>query len=132
MLKRLGPAVVGIALLCSFAGCVSTHMKQFIGKDARVIQVQDGPPIAVFDLPDGRRALQYRIGGGTVTLPQTTTTNGQVQLIGDQAWYSQQAITTGGQTFTTDGCLVTYFALWDTTANGWIVKDIYYPRRLVC
>jgi hypothetical protein len=58
MLKRLGSAVVGIALLCSVAGCVSTHMKQFIIKDARFIQVQDGPPIAVFDLTDGRCAFQ--------------------------------------------------------------------------
>jgi hypothetical protein len=124
---------VGAGMLLLWAtACVSTHMKQFIGQDVRYIAVQDGLPANVFDMPDGRRAFQYRLGGGQMTMPATTTTNGQVQLVGDSAFYSEQKLTTGGGTVVSEGCLVTYFAAWDAAANGWIVRDISYPKRLVC
>ena len=50
--RRLG-GVLAVLLVSGVAGCVSTHMKQFIGKDAVYIQIEDGPPVNVFDLPDG-------------------------------------------------------------------------------
>lgn len=125
-------SAIGMAAVVVTAGCVSTHMKQFIGKDVRYIAVQDGPPEHVFDMPDGRRAFQYHLGGGQVTVPTTTTTNGQVQLVGDSLYYSEQKLTEGGGTFVSEGCLVTYFAAWDATAKGWVVRDISYPKRLAC
>ena len=57
-------------------------MKQFIGKDARLIQIEDGPLVNAFDLPEGKRAFRFRWGGGTYVVPKTTTTTGQVQLVG--------------------------------------------------
>jgi hypothetical protein len=120
------------AVVLFASACASTHMKQFIGKDARYIAVQDGPPAYVFDLPDGTRAFQYYWGGGTYQLPKTTTTNGQVQLVGNAAYYSEQQLETGGGIVSSAGCLVTYIAKWNPDAKGWIVRQISYPHRLVC
>jgi hypothetical protein len=107
-------------------------MKKYIGKDARYIAVDDGPPVNVFDMPDGRRAFQYRWGGGSYVVPKTTTSQGQIQLVGDGAYYSEQKVETGGFAVESSGCLITYFAEWNPAKKGWIVVDISYPKRLVC
>lgn len=125
-------ALLSILALLVLSGCVSTHMKKYIGKDARYIQVEDGPPVHVFDLPDGRRAFQYFWGGGTFQVPRTETTQGQVQLIGDSAYYSEQKIESGGQVIESEGCRITYLTKWDASAKGWLVTEISYPKRLVC
>jgi hypothetical protein len=124
----------GLALLLvgALGACVSTHMKQFLGKDARMIQVKDGPPVNVFDLPDGRRAFQYLWGGGTYAVPATQTTQGRVQIIGDAIYYTEQKIGTGGYVVNNPGCLITYLAHWDAAKRGWIVDEISYPKRLAC
>ena len=124
-------SIVVLVSLSSLA-CVSTHMKQFIGKDVRYIAVEDGPPVNVFDMPDDRRAFQYYWGGGSYVVPTTTTTSSRVQLVGSEAFYSEQKIESGEFMVRSDGCLITYFAEWDSTAEGWIVVDIAYPDRLVC
>lgn len=124
-------ALVLLTLICS-ASCVSTHMKKYVGRDARYIAVDDGPPVNVFDMPDGRRAFQYRWGGGHYVVPKTTSTQGQVQLVGDAAYYSQQKVESGGFVVESEGCLITYFADWNSAKNGWIVVDISYPKRPVC
>jgi hypothetical protein len=125
-------ALVTVGVLLTLSGCVSTHMKKYIGKDARYIQIEDGPPTNVFDLPDGRRAFQYLWGGGTYKMPRTAITTGQVQLIGDAAYYSEQKIESGGQIIESEGCRITYLARWEPTQKGWIVTEISYPNRLVC
>jgi hypothetical protein len=121
-----------LALFATSNACVSTHMKKYIGRDARYIQTEDGPPVNVFDLPDGRRAFQYFWGGGTYRVPQTTSTAGQVQLVGDSVYYAEQKIESGGQVIQSEGCRITYLAKWDPTQKGWIVTEISYPKRLVC
>ncbi len=112
--------------------CASTHMKQFLGKDVRYIAVEDGPPVNVFDMPDNRRAFQYLWGGGSYVVPTTTTSSGQVQLVGDSVYYTEEKVETGGVVVESDGCLLTYFAEWDANAEGWIVVDISYPDGLFC
>jgi hypothetical protein len=87
---------IAVAILAASAACVSTHMKKYLGKDVRYIAVDDGAPVNVFDMPDGRRAFQYFWGGGTYVVPKTTTTQGQVQLVGDAAYYSEQKLESGG------------------------------------
>ena len=130
--RRLLGGVLVVLLVSGVAGCVSTHMKQFIGKDAVYIQIEDGPPVDVFDLPDGRRAFQYFWGGGTYQIPKTATTQGQVTMIGSTAWYSEQKIESGGQVIESNGCRITYLTKWDTVRKGWIVMEIAYPKRLSC
>ena len=114
------------------AACASSHMKPFIGKDVRYVVIEDGTPVNVFDLPDGLRAFQFRWGGGTVHVPKTTTTNGQLQMVGNQAWYQEQKIESGGMVVESAGCVITYIAAWDAARQGWIVQQIAYPHRLVC
>jgi hypothetical protein len=118
----------GIILLMLLSACVSTHMKKFVGKDIRDVMVADGPPVHQFDLGDGRRAFQWYIGGGTYVMPQTTT--GTVTAFGNQAFLN--STTSGGQTVSSPGCLVTYFAKFDDVQNGWLVVDISYPDRIAC
>ncbi len=128
------PPITVFVILLSLAssGCVSSHMKQFIGKDAVYIRMQDGDPFGVFDLPDGRRAFQYFWGGGTYTVPSSTRTEGQIELTGNTAYYSEHRLTTPGGTITREGCRITYLARWNAAKRGWIVEEIVYPKRLVC
>lgn len=81
-----------------------------------------------FDMGDGRRAFQWRIGGGSFVTPQTTT--GTVSMIGNTAYLN--ATTIGGEVVSSSGCLVTYFARRDAARDAWIVQDISFPDRLVC
>ena len=97
--------IISLALAILLAGCVSTYMKQFVGKDIHEVMIADGPPIHSFDLPDGRRAFQWRMGAGSAT-----------PFLGT-VYYSE-------------GCVVTYIA--KKQGEAWIVEDINYPDRLVC
>ena len=122
-----------IALAALFTqACASKHMKQFIGRDVRYVVLEDGQPENVMDLPDGRRAFQFRWGGGTYVVPKTTDTQGQVQLVGNSAYYSERKLESGGFIVENPGCLLTYFARWDSTLGGWIVQEVSWPKKLVC
>ena len=71
--------IVIVLLLASLlVGCVSSQMKQFIGKDISEVMVEHGRPHNVFDMPDGRKAYQFYWGGGSFALPQTTTGSANV------------------------------------------------------
>lgn len=120
------------AVVLATSGCVSTHMKKFMGRDVRYIEIDDGAPVKVFDLPDGRRAFQYLWGGGHYVVPKTVSTQGQMQLVGDKAYYTEQRIESGGYVVDNPGCLITYLAEWNASNKGWIVVGISYPKRLVC
>ena len=60
-------------ILFFLAGCVSASqiMGEFVGQDVTKAIVKYGPPANVFDLPDGRRAFQWRISS-SIIMPQTT------------------------------------------------------------
>jgi hypothetical protein len=88
--SRLKVAAVLVVGTVAAGGCASSHMKPFIGKDVRYVVIEDGIPANVFDLPDGLRAFQFRWGGGRIYVPKTTTANGQLQVVGNQAWYTEQ------------------------------------------
>jgi hypothetical protein len=57
------------------AGCASQIMGDMVGKDVNQIVAQYGPPVNSFDLPDGRRAFQWRLDSAYV-MPTTTTFTG--------------------------------------------------------
>lgn len=121
-----------LALLTLLLGCVSTHMKQFIGKDIRQVIVNSGMPVNEFDMGDGRRAYQFYWGGGTMTLPQTATQQGSVNVVGNTGYFNATTVTSPGGTFSSQGCLITYFARQNKETEAWIVESINYPQRLVC
>src|SRR5690554_4707351 len=59
-----------IALFSVFLlGCVSTHMKQYLGKDIREVVLDSGPPVNAIDMEGGVRAFQFMWGGGTYRVP---------------------------------------------------------------
>lgn len=121
-----------ILSIVAISGCASTHMKQYIGKDVREIIIDNGPPINAFDMGDGRRAFQFRWGGGTYVMPQTTTITGSSTTTGNSAWYSGSAITSGGGIVTSEGCVLTYFAHRNEQKSAWIVTEYKVPKQLVC
>lgn len=93
-----------LAALLFGAACASQIMEGLVGKDITEVQLQYGPPINVMDMPDGRKAFQWRVDTDMM-MPTTTTytgvTNGGV--------YTGNAITTGGGFFST-ACFYTLFA----------------------
>ena len=62
------PPVI-LLVLFFMAGCASTHMQQYLGKDIREVVMDSGPPENVLDLGDGRRAFQFYWGGGSFLVP---------------------------------------------------------------
>jgi hypothetical protein len=124
--------LLAIVALGGLSACASTHMKQYMGQDIQEVMIYSGPPINAFDMSDGRRAFQFRWGGGTFTTPQTTTTTGNASLIGNSAWFQANSITSGGNTVTSKGCIITYLTHWDTDRNTWIVSEYRIPKQLLC
>lgn len=114
------------------AGCVSTHMRQFIGEDIREVVMSDGAPVNVFDYSGGQRVFQFYWGGGSYTVPATSTTSGRAYAIGSTVYGSTTTISTPARTVSNEGCLTSYITRWDEDRSGWIVEDIRYPQRLVC
>jgi len=124
--------IFSMLILILLSGCASTHMKQYLGKDVREVIIDSGSPVHAFDMSDGRRAFQFRWGGGSFVLPQTTSYSGTSTNIGNTEWFSGSAITTGGGIVTSQGCIITYFARWDKKLNTWIVTEYRVPKQLVC
>lgn len=123
-------SIITVLFLTVLSACVSTYMKQYIGKNVEELVLTEGPAINVFDLSDGRRAFQYRIGGGTYTIPGSASTTATSYAIGSSVYTTVNTISSPASTISTPGCIVSYIAAWDGSA--WIVRDIRYPDRLVC
>ena len=121
MRKVLAAAIAVVAL----GGCVSTTMKQSVGLPIEEAYMRHGRPVNEFDLPDGRRAFQFRVGGGTATLPQygtaTATTVGATTTV--------STMTTPGMVHS-EGCLTTLIAA--KRGTGWVVEESRVPKQLVC
>lgn len=120
-----------LVLAAALSGCVSNHMKQFVGKDIREVMLSEGPPINELTLADERKAFQWYWGGGTVALPGSshTTTTGQISPSGMVAAHST-TFETPSTVYSSPGCLTTYIAR--NVDGAWIVEEIRYPKRLVC
>ena len=118
--------------LLMLVGCASTHMKQYMGKDIREVILDSGPPINAMDMENGVRVFQFRWGGGSFTVPQTTTTTGTVTGYGNTAWLNSSSITHGGGTYTSEGCVITYMTTWSEARKTWVVTSYRFPKQLVC
>jgi len=101
-------------------------MKSHVGGSISEAYIRYGQPENIFDLPDGRRAFQFRWGGGSGVVPgyvnSTVTPTGygyQVTTSGVPATYVESA-----------GCLVTLIAR--RNGNDFLVEEYRIPKRLVC
>lgn len=93
-----------LPILLLLPACASQVMENLVGKDVTEVQLQYGPPVNVLDMPDGRKAFQWRFAS-TYMMPVTTSytgvTNGNLT--------TGSAFTSGGGVFTTP-CFYTLFA----------------------
>jgi hypothetical protein len=121
-----------LALIALFSGCASTHMERYVGKDIREVILDSGPPVNALDLDGGRRAFQFRWGGGTFLVPSQTTTTGQINVTGNTAWLQSRTLSTGGGIISSEGCIVTYITTFNAAKQSWIVESYRIPKQLVC
>ena len=73
------------------SGCATSVMQGYVGQDVTQVMLERGPPVNVFELPDGRTAFQWQLTTGTV-MPTTTTFTGASA----GGFSTGQAFTTGG------------------------------------
>lgn len=118
--------LVLIAAASLSTGCVSTEMKSYVGKDVSEVLMTYGQPENVIDLPDGRRAWQFRWGGGSGVIPGRSQTT--VQAIGTTAVATTTAMP--ATVVHSEGCLITYIGT--RSGNSWTITDIRVPKQLVC
>ena len=104
------------------AGCVSTQMKSFVGKDISEAFIRYGAPEQVIQMPDGRRAFQFRWGGGVVPVAGQATTAFDYNTITTTA--------TPAMIYNAPGCLITFIATGE--GSRWTVTETRTPKQLVC
>lgn len=121
MLRRL--LVIAIVAL---SGCASTEMRTYVGKPIEETQFAYGRPENVFELPDGRRAYQYRWGGGAGVMPGSATTT--ASTFG--GFTTATTSMTPAMIFESAGCLITFIAR--DQGRGYVVEEYRVPKQLVC
>lgn len=113
-----------LTALLAVAGCASDIMENFVGQDVSTAVLRYGPPVNVFDLPDGRRAFQWKMNS-SYYVPQTTTFN----AYGTGSYVSGSSTTTGGYA-ATQTCFYTIFGLPNTN-DSYTITGFQKPR-LAC
>lgn len=119
--------VLAIVAASMAASCVSTEMQTFVGKPVEESMFAYGEPVNVMELPDGRRAYQYRMGGGVVALPSRTTAT--AQTFGNTT--TVQSTSTPAAIYEAAGCLITFIAR-DQGGGRYVIEEYRVPRQLVC
>ena len=118
--------VLTVACALVLAGCASTEMKKYVGKPIEETFITYGKPENVFEFPDGRRAYQYRWGGGSVAMPArgtaVATTVGNITTV--------QTTSTPAMIMNSPGCLITYIAR--DNGSGFVIDEYRIPKQLVC
>lgn len=123
MRKLFLAAIAALAIV----GCASTEMRQYVGAPIETAFIDMGRPENVFDMPDGRRAFQFRWGGGAGVLPGTAYSTAN-----NYAGYTSITTTyTPAVAYASPGCLVTLIAS-DRGAGHYVIDEYRIPRQLVC
>ena len=109
-------------------------MEGFIGQPLQIGIARYGPPEGVFDMPDGRRAFQWRMESQAV-MPTTTYGNSSTNIYAPPGAFASaktnfQQTTYGGQTVN-QVCRYTMYARWQAAQNAWIFESFEKPS-LMC
>ena len=99
-------------------------MQNFVGKDVSQVVAQYGPPVNVYDAPDGRKAFQWQLNSAVV-MPNTTTYNAY-----NNGNMTTGTATTSGGYLGTNTCFYTLYAV-PAGENRWTVTG-FEPPRLAC
>jgi hypothetical protein len=118
--------LAALALL-ALAACVSNVMKPYVGRPIQDAMIDFGAPEQVIAMPDGRKAYQFRYGGGSVVTPGYATTT--AATYGNTTTYSTMA--TPAAVYQSNGCLLT-FITGQTAGAGEIIQEYRVPKGLTC
>jgi len=122
---KLFPLVAGVLACVALSGCAQRAMKSYIGHNVADVTLDYGQPVNAFDLPDGRRAFQWRLGFKHVK-PSYANGRGPVMRYGEMTWTSTHTPIYGGQSLPGE-CIYTLFATWHDGGPGWTVTDMRKP-----
>jgi len=103
-LTRLLRVSLGALLV---TGCASQFATSYLGKDSVALELENGKPVDVVELPNGMRSYQYYWGGEGVVIPGAGV---------------------AGNGF--PGCLINFIA--ERRGDSWVVVDTKWPDRLIC
>lgn len=118
--------LIAVLICLVISGCASNFANSYMGKTLIDLELDQGRPANVINLPDGRRAYQYYWGGGTFVTPQTST--GTVDVIGNTAYVQSQ--TNPATVVSSPGCLISFIA--EQRNSQWVVVETRWPKRLFC
>lgn len=116
-----------IALMLFLTGCASTEMRALVGKPVEEAFIEYGRAENVFQMPDGRRAYQFRWGGGVLSSPGNTVSTGSTT--GNVTTVITTA--TPVMIYQSQGCLITFIAR-DSGGERFVIEEYRVPRQLVC
>lgn len=105
-------AFVAVSVL---AGCASEIMRGYVGQDITEVILDRGPPVAVFEMPDGRIAFQWQTTTGMV-MPGYTSYSGY--NYGN--YVSGTAFTSGGSVYNYT-CTYTFFGAPNSQGSHTII-----------
>ncbi|MCB2128806.1 MAG: hypothetical protein KDE03_06935 [Rhodobacteraceae bacterium] len=123
-MKLIKICIFASLLPAILSGCASQIMSGYVGRDVTDVVVKYGPPVNAFDLPDGRRAFQWRIDS-SYAVPGVTNYSGYTY-----GGYTTGTATTSGGFFGSQTCFYTLYAK-STDQKRWTITG-FEPPRLDC
>lgn len=121
MLRSITITLPAFVLVVVLAGCASKEMEGFVDRDITAVIARHGQPASQFDLPDGRRAFQWKIVDTNYTphsveWEEQQTDSGQRGEVHESGGYSS-----------TSTCFYTFYTK-QQGENGWRVVGFEKPR----
>ncbi len=117
--------IAAMALMFGVAGCASQVLESYVGKSVTEAMLDNGVPTAVFDLPDGTRAFQWKLdSSGVIPITSPTTTD----FYGSGGWATATTTTTSYMPYS-QTC--NYTLLAKLSGEDWIVVGFRKPT-LMC
>ena len=107
MIRRCAGFLFSPILALMLGACASQFANSYIGKDSVVLELENGKPVNIVELPDGMRSFQYYWGGESVVIPGT-----------------------GVAGLGSPGCLINFIA--ERRGDRWFVVKTQWIDRIVC
>ncbi|MEL7198670.1 MAG: hypothetical protein AAGL10_10170 [Pseudomonadota bacterium] len=114
-----GIVVVGM-LSFALSGCASQILKGFVGRDVGTVIARYGPYENAFDMPDGRRAFQWRLVEESLVPTETVAEDVETHRS------TRQNVRTTGGYWKEEVCFYTVYAV-PSGRDGWLIVDYEKP-----